>query len=187
MKYRDGEGRRKRLYVDALMIKAIRPDITFMELLYNLVFRRQHYYDNSDGVLENRLLIEDTNAVISMSSEEIFARIGNSRHGKFSTDPVWCSLHNVTRRKHSRTVAKMINYEAIGEWYDTGISVLENLKYANENGIKVSKMTLIRFCKENGINTNPKHRPIEEWYDEAQSVKQNLEWAKGDGIKVSQT
>ena len=39
-------------------------------------------------------------------------------------------------------------------------------------------MTLIRFCKENGINTNPKHRPIEEWYDEAQSVKQNLEWAK---------
>ena len=171
MKYRDGEGRRKRLYVDALMIKAIRPDITFMELLYNLVFRRQHYYDNSDGVLENRLLIEDTNAVIAMSSEEIFARIGNSRHGKFSTDPVWCSLHNVTRRKHSRTVAKMINYEKIGEWYDVGSSVLENLKYADDNG----------------INTNPKHRPIEEWYDEAQSVKQNLEWAKGDGIKVSQT
>ena len=113
MKYRDGEGRRKRLYVDALMIKAIRPDITFMELLYNLVFRRQYYYDNSDGVLENRLLIEDTNAVIAMSSEEIFAKISNSRHGKFSTDPVWCSLHNVTRRKHSRTVAKMINYEKL--------------------------------------------------------------------------
>ena len=187
MKYRDGEGRRKRLYVDALMIKAIRPDITFVELLYNLVFRRQHYYDNSDGVLENRLLIEDTNAVIAMSSEEIDARISNSRHGMFSTDPVWCALHNVTRRKHSRTVAKMINYEKIGEWYDVGSSVLENLKYADDNGIKVSKMTLIRFCKENGISTNPKQRSIEEWYNEKQSVKQNLEWAIEHGIKVSQT
>jgi hypothetical protein len=50
----------------------------------------------------------------------------------------------------------MINYEKIGEWYDVGSSVLENLKYADDNGIKVSKMTLIRFCKENGISTNPK-------------------------------
>ena len=171
MKYRDGEGRRKRLYVDALIIKAIRPDITFIELLYNLVFRRQHYYDNSDGVLENKLIIEDANAVIAMSSEEIDARISNSRHGMFSTDPEWCALHNVTRRKHSRTVAKMINYGKIGEWYDVGNSVLENLKYAVDNGIKVSKMTLIRFCRENGINTNPKQRPIEEWYDETLSVK----------------
>jgi hypothetical protein len=171
MKYRDGEGRRKRLYVDALVIKAIRPDITFIELLYNLVFRRQHYYDNSDGVLQNRLLIEYTNVVIAMSLDEIDARISNSRHGKFSTDSEWCALHNVTRRKYSRTVAKMINYEKIGEWYDAGITVLENLKYANENGLKVSKMTLIRFCKENGINTNPKQRPIREWYDETLSVK----------------
>ena len=80
-KYRDGEGRRKKLYVDALMIKAIRPDITFIELLYNLVYRRQYYYDNSDGVLANRLLIENSHAVIAMSTEEVDARINNSRHG----------------------------------------------------------------------------------------------------------
>ena len=81
LKYRDGEGRRKKLYVDALMIKAIRPDITFIELLYNLVSRRQYYYDNTDGVLTNRLLIENAHAVIAMSPEEVDARINNSRHG----------------------------------------------------------------------------------------------------------
>ena len=80
-KYRDGEGRRKKLYVDALMIKAIQPDITFIELLYNLVYRRQYYYDNSDGVLANRLLIEDAHAVMAMSPEEVDAIINNSRHG----------------------------------------------------------------------------------------------------------
>jgi hypothetical protein len=187
LNYRDGERRRKKLYVDALIIKAIRPDITFLELLYNLVYRRQYYYDNSDGVLTNRLLIEDAYAVMAMSLEEVDARISNSRHGKFSTDPVWCALNSVTRKKHSRTVAKWLNYESIGEWYDVRISVAENLKYAKENGIKTSRMTLVRFCKENGIDTNPKHKPIDEWYDETKSVKQNLEWAKEHGIKVSQT
>ena len=81
LKYRDGEGRRKKLYVDALMIKAIRPDITFLELLYNLVYRRQYYYENSDGVLANRLLIEDAYTVMAMSPEEVDARINNSQHG----------------------------------------------------------------------------------------------------------
>ena len=79
-----------------------------------------------------------------------------------------------------------MDFERIGEWYDVGISIAENLKYANENGIKVSKMTLVRFCKENGIDTNPKRKPIGEWYNEMQSVKQNLEWAKEHEIKVSQ-
>ena len=63
------------------MIKAIRPDITFLELLYNLVYRRQYYYDNSDGVLANRLLIEDAYTVMAMSPEEVDARINNSQHG----------------------------------------------------------------------------------------------------------
>ena len=40
LKFKDGEGRRKQLHLDALMIKAIQPDITFFGLLYNLVFRR---------------------------------------------------------------------------------------------------------------------------------------------------
>jgi len=40
LKFKDGEGRRKQLHLDALMIKAIQPDITYIGLLYNLVFRR---------------------------------------------------------------------------------------------------------------------------------------------------
>ena len=186
LKYKDGERRRVRLYVDALMIRAIRPNITFTELLYNLVFRRQYYYDNSDGVLTNRLVIECTNAIMAMPAEEIETRIRSSKHGIFSTDPIWCMLNNVTRRKHSRTVAKWLDYEKIGEWYDAGISVYENLRYAKQNRIKVCKTTLIRFCKENGIKTNPKNKPIDEWYNKALSVKKNLEWEKRQGIKVSQ-
>lgn len=59
LKYKDGERRRKRLYVDALMMRAIKPNATFLELLYNLVLRRKYFYDNSDKVLTNEVLIED--------------------------------------------------------------------------------------------------------------------------------
>lgn len=184
-KYRDGEGRRKRLHVDALMIRAIYPDISFVEMLYNMVYRREHYYDNSDSVLSDALIIREAKTVMAMSSEDIDALINNSKHGVFSTDPLWCIMHDVTRRAHARSVQKMLNYDSIREWYDVSLSVTENLQYAKEHEIKVSKRTLIRFCKDNDINTNPRQRPIEEWYDVTHSVKQNLAWAVEHDIKVS--
>lgn len=56
-RFKDGEQRRKRIYIDGCIIKKIKPNICFGELLYNLVIRREYYYDNSDGVLSNGLLI----------------------------------------------------------------------------------------------------------------------------------
>lgn len=57
VRFKDKEQRRKRLYIDGCMIRKIKPDICFGELLYNLVIRREYYYDNSDGILSNKLLI----------------------------------------------------------------------------------------------------------------------------------
>lgn len=42
-KYRDGENRRKRLYLDAFLIRKVKIDISFAELLYNLVVRRKQF------------------------------------------------------------------------------------------------------------------------------------------------
>lgn len=186
-KYRDGEGRRKRLHVDALLIRAIYPDISFVEMLFNIVYRREHYYDNSDCVLNDTLIIREAKTVMAMSIDEIDALINNSKHGLFSTDLVWCTMHNITRRAYARRVQKMLNYDSIREWYDVSLSVAENLKYARDNDIKVSRRTLIRFCHENNINTNPRKKPIAEWYDMELSVQQNLAWAQEQGIKVSQS
>lgn len=57
LRFKDGEMRRKRLYIDGCIIRKIKPEICFAELLYNLVLRRKYYYDNRDGVLSNQLLI----------------------------------------------------------------------------------------------------------------------------------
>ncbi len=184
LKYKDGEGRRRRLYIDALMIRAIKPNVTFLELLYNLVLRRQYYYDNSDKVLTNRILIDDAYAILGMKLEDIHA-LNPSKHGVFKTDAVYCAEHNVSRRQHSRTVRKMLNYQSIGEWYDISKSVNYNYKYARAHFIKVSLNTLKNFCKENNIDMYPDRIPISEWYDEKLSVKQNLERAMELGVTVS--
>lgn len=67
IKFKDHEKRRKRLYIDTCIMRMIKPDATFQELLYNLVVRRQRYYDNSDGVLTNRFLIDKVRQVLGMN------------------------------------------------------------------------------------------------------------------------
>ncbi len=96
-KYKDGEGRRKRLYVDAIIMRAIKPDATFLELLYNLVLRRNYCYDNSDKVLTDKILIDDVLTVMNMSINDVYA-LNPSKHGTFKTDAIYCTEHGVSRR-----------------------------------------------------------------------------------------
>ena len=167
-------------------MRAIKHNATFIELLYNLVFRRKFFYDNSDKVLTDEILINDVQTVLKMNMDEIYS-LYPSKHGAFKTDAVYCQLHGVSRRQHSMKVRKMLNHQSIGEWYDVSISVNQNHKFAKGNGIKVSLNTLKNFCRDNAIDMHPDTKPIEKWYDETQSVKKNLEWAKEHEIKVSQT
>lgn len=127
--FRDGESRRKRLYIDGCIIRRIKPNITFRELLFNLCFRREHYYDNSDGVLSDGLLIAKTKDIMGKNLTDL-EFLKTTKHGKFKTDPTFCKANDINRRSYSRKVAKMINHESIGEWYNCSLSVSDNLQWA---------------------------------------------------------
>lgn len=79
------------------------------------------------------------------------------------------------------------NYAGIKEWYDEGISVIDNHRHTEDKGIKVSLSTLKRYCKYYGISTCPGKIPISEWYNPQLSLRQNLEYARNSGIKTSQS
>lgn len=81
--------------------------------------------------------------------------IKTTKHGKFKTDPDYCMQNGISRRSYCRKVAKKLNHESIGEWYDCNKSVSQNLEWAKQNGEKVCLSTLKTFCRENGIDTNP--------------------------------
>ena len=182
--FKDGEGRHKRLFADACVIRKIEPEITFEKMLYNLVYRRNWFYDNSDHTLTNTLLIEIAKQVLAKPLSDM-DNIQPSKHGKFATSWKYCRDNKINRRSYARKIQKDLNYKSIGEWYDLSLSVSENLEYANQNGIQVSSSTLRRFCKDQDIDVNPHRKPIETWYNPAVSVKANLQRAKLLGINAS--
>jgi len=109
IKFKNNEKRRNRLYIDACIMRRIKPDITFQELLYNLVLRRQRYYDNTDGVLTNKFLIDQARKVLSVESSQIQS-LYPCKHGLYRVDKDYCQKIGITPRSYSRVVARKIRY-----------------------------------------------------------------------------
>lgn len=108
-KFKDGEGRRKRLFADACVIRKIEPDISFEKLLYNLVYRRMRYYDNRDNVLTNKVLVEKAMYVLSLPFSDLDV-LEPTKHGKFTTSKEYCNAHNLKRISYARKVQKDLTY-----------------------------------------------------------------------------
>ena len=165
-KVKDGQRRRKKLYVAALIMKMILPSITFEHLLFNLINERYYYYSNVDGVLTNEVLSAIARRVVNTPIEEIHL---NSRHKKkFVVDKSYCAEYNIKPNAMKNVVRKMLNDAEIGEVYDCSLSLKENLAQFKEMGMKIGKTKLYDWCKENGISpkghkaTIKEHNPLKE-------------------------
>lgn len=151
-KLRDGDNRRKKLYIAGLIMKKILPSITFEHLLYNLICERTYYYDNSDRVLSNKVLVNIARNVVNMPLEKIQLQSKRKKR-KFEVDKSYCALHGISPNAMKNKVRKMLKDEEIGNAYDCSLSVSENLAAFKDMGICVGKSKLYQWCKENGINT----------------------------------
>lgn len=148
VRWKDGEHRRRKLYMTARVMKTIRPDISLEHLVYNLVFERYFYYDNKDGVLTNEELIK-----AARNAFRYDGKVNTTKHPKFSLNKPYWAERGMNANQAKNIVRKEINYACIGELYDCNLSVTVNLQMLQEGGMKVSKNTLYRFCHENNIST----------------------------------
>lgn len=151
-KLRDGDNRRKKLYIAGLIMKKILPSITFEHLLYNLICERTYYYDNFDKVLTNKVLSNIARNVVNTPLEKIQIQSKRKKR-KFEVDKSYCALHGISPNAMKNKVRKMLKDKEIGNAYDCSLSVSENLAAFKKMGINVGKSKLYRWCKENGINT----------------------------------
>lgn len=156
-KRRDGDKRRYYMYLSALIRKQIKPDITFEHLLYNLVYERQYFYDNSDRVLTNQFLMEKALTVINTPIEKISLGTCKKRP-KYKVDREFCRKNGIKPVALSNKVRSKLYTEKIGELYDCNLTVAENLENIRSHGVKVGKTKLYQFCKEMGLSTNPHKR-----------------------------
>lgn len=150
-KLRDGDGRKRKLFLSALIRKQIKPDVTFEHLLFNLVIDRLYYNDNSDHELSNQKLIEMAQRAINTPLEEI--KIPYHRPKDFEVDKGYCQQHGITPNEMKNRVRKILTDQSIGELYDCSKSIKENLTVLKQNGLKIGKSRLYQWCHENHIET----------------------------------
>lgn len=184
-RFHNGDNRRVRLFIDGCIIRKIRPRITPGEMLFNLMHRVAFYYDNSDNVLTNKLIVRKTFDVMNCDIDAMTFKSLNA--GKITTSLAYCQEIGVSRQSYSRTAVKIEHYKEIDDWYDNSVSVNKNHKIAQEQGIDISLSTLKRYCHDRGLSTSPQRVAISSWYNEHLSLGKNLEYAKQNGIKTSKS
>ena len=157
-RFKDGEKRRNRLFIDGCIIRKINPEITLYELFYNLVHRVYFYYNNDDNVLNEHLIAQK--AIDVMNYDVATMDFSSKLAGHITTSQQYCVNHGISRRSLSRKALQIENYTSIQNWYDENKSISENFKTAIALKQKVCKRTLRNYCKFYNIDPNPNAKAI---------------------------
>lgn len=152
---KNGNGRRKKLYMNLLLRKKINPSITFETLLYDAVFEVVTHIDNTD--LEDKITKEQISQItVNAFNDECTITTREKR--KYVFNKKYCAENGIDVKtaniKFVNAVKKLKKQERdakIKELYSAEFTDVENLDILKENGIIISLRTLKAWKKENGI------------------------------------
>lgn len=145
---KDGEGRKRKLFINGCLRRRMIPNITFEYLLYCLVYELYFYIENTTDVISNAQLFK---IAVNVMKADYMQYTKDIKHPKFIVNPNYCAKYGLTKKQVANMVRKEMNYREIGSIYDCNLKDKENLAMLHENGIKCSLRTLQNFKKENGI------------------------------------
>lgn len=151
IKIKDGEGRRRKLFLNGIIRRLINPNITFDNLLYNLLYELLFFISNfdADNIIGKREIYQIAQDVMKKDMTKYENLRGS--HKRFMVNPNFCIKHGLSKNEVKSMAAKMIRYNQIGELYDNSLTDKENLEIMKENGLDISPITLKRWRNENGI------------------------------------
>jgi hypothetical protein len=148
-KIKDGEQRRKKLYLNGILRRKMIPDITFEHLLYCLIFELYYFYENSKDTIKKL-------DILNIARNVMMADIANysfeqTDKRQFVINEAYCRKYNVSKKEARNLSKKLINYEKIGELYDPTLTDKKNIELFKQYGLSISSKTLQRFRGEMGL------------------------------------
>ena len=149
-KIRDGERRRKKLFINGILRRKMVKDISFEHLLNCMVYELYHYIENSKDRISKKELYEITLNIFHSNIDKYDGFHGNNKR-KFIVNDKYCIKHNLNRKQVRNISRKLITYNQIGELYDFNLTDKQNVEQFKEYGLNISIKTLQRFRKEMGI------------------------------------
>lgn len=151
IKIKDGEGRRRKLFLNGILRRLINPEITIENLLYNLLYELCYYISNynAENVIGKKEIFQIANDVMKEDITKYECMRGSKK--KFTVNPAYCAKHNLNKRQVINMVGKQERDQKIGELYDFLLTDKENLEVMRQNGLIISSSTLKRWREANGI------------------------------------
>mgnify|MGYP003291579634 CR=1 FL=1 len=162
-KIKDGEHRRKKLFLNGILRRKMIPNIVFEHLLHCLIFELWHYYENGGSNCKN-IITKHELAIIA--ADVMRANVDNYTFEKkdrrqFIVNDAYCQKYNVSRKEARNLAKKLITYERIGMMYNATLTDKQNIMLFQQHGLNISLKTLQRFRKDMGLNKYNKDKQEE--------------------------
>lgn len=166
-KLRDGERRRKQLFINLKIRKQITPSLTFQNLLFNAVYEMCFYMDNRKDPITKYQIAQT--AVNAYFAEYVTDKKIKCSTKKFKVDPIFCSNNGIPKRKgamvyinQKRDEQRKINLEIFADYYDPKLTDKENFEVMQRNGLTAKSLQTFKKYKDqlgltkkqNSINDN---------------------------------
>lgn len=149
---KNGEQRRKKIYLSLVMRRHMIPNVTFEHLLQNALCELIWYNNNTEDKITRKDLVYITkNAMNTNLSKYPLDKFKSRCNGKFIVNNEYCIKHGVSARQARQIARKLIAYDEIGKYYNPALSLRKNQELLKENGIKVSLGTIQNFKDYQGI------------------------------------
>lgn len=148
-KIKDGDGRRKILFINGIIRRLIWNSISFQNLLYNLVFEFIHYMLNDGNKIDKHTLFNIAKNVMKADLDK-YDSLGRTTR-KFMVNPYYCQKYNLSKRAVINKSRSKIDYNEVGNLYDFSMTDKENIEIMKEYGIQISLRSLKEWKKKNGI------------------------------------
>ena len=192
-KFYDGMGRRRKIFIHALMLRMITPTATREQILWSVANFITDFIDNHEDVITKYEVAKIVDGVMEKDLNE-WETLRQHFQKTYKVNKAVARAKNIAPKKaalkaqHERaTDRKNERWEKIAAIYDPAMSDRENLKAINEKGVDISLPTLKRWKKENGMNKAAKASRTEKMaalYDPELTDSQNLEQMRTNGLKL---
>lgn len=148
-KLKDGENRRKTLFLNGMIRRLIWNDISMENLIYNLVFEFIHYMINDGNKITKKEIFGIAQRIMRANLNE-YDNLGKTNR-RYMVNPMYCIKYNLSKRAVLNKSRSKIDYNEVASLYDCSISDKENIEVMKGFGINISLISLKRWRKENNI------------------------------------
>ena len=183
----DGNKRRKKIFERMCLRRLMNPNIDIDTIIFCAYEDIHLFCDNSDKVFNAEYLERNAQNAFELTLEEIEEKYSyNIAYLRSKRPKDGIILKSGTAYAgYANVIKKNIRYEIIDRYYDSTMSVKENMALLpGLTGLYFTERTLYRYCKDRGVSLKNKDEDILPMIDTSLTVEVNHAALQNLGIRI---